>query len=135
MDPFQRSQKNQRGYTLNFDLTQFETVRPLHLDVPVFVYLKDSRTVQRKLLKLKEENQTYSLTFNQEPVRLDVDPHFDVMRILDRKEVPSSLSQIFSSNKWTVVLPQASPNYAQYKKFAETWSTMYSRQRNRNITR
>jgi hypothetical protein len=123
-----RLQKNQGQYTLNFDLTQFDTDRFLHLDIPVFVYLEDSRTVQRKLLELKEENQTYSLTFDQEPVRLDIDPHFDVMRFLDRKEVPSTLSQIFSSNKWTIVLPQSSPNYTKYKKLAETWSKMYSRQ-------
>jgi hypothetical protein len=43
------------------------------------------------------------------PLRLDIDPEFDVFRRLNRAEVPPALSQLFGSKRVLVILPAAAP--------------------------
>jgi hypothetical protein len=55
------------------------------------------------------------------PVRIEVDPHFDVFRRLDKAEVPPSLSQLFGTSEGMIILPENSSLIEQYKILAETW--------------
>ena len=52
---------------------------------------------------------------------IEIDPQFNIMRRLDRKEVPSSLSQVFGETKLTIIVPANSKNNAAYNKMANTW--------------
>jgi len=58
------------------------------------------------------------------PLRVDVDPEFDVMRRLDPFEVPPALSTVFGSQNPLFVLPGEAPaeEQAAWKQLAADWS-------------
>ena len=118
--------KKKEIYTLNFQITQSYQNKPYELNIPVYVYFKNNLTVERKVLYLSEPGHSYSLNFTDEPVRIDIDPLFDVMRRVNRDEVPPTFSQILGSNKWTIILPKSSKDYFHYKNLAISWSRIYS---------
>ncbi len=121
--------KKKKGqYILKFNISQAGTSKPFLLNIPVFVYLSNSKTVERKVLQLNTHLQSYTLTYTEEPIRIDIDPMFDIMRILNPQEVPPTLSQILGSDKWTVILPKSSKAYFYYKNLAISWSNMYKQQ-------
>lgn len=121
--------KTKRGkYVISFELTQEGTEKPFELDVPIYIFLKGSNVVERQILSLTQSTQKYSLTFPEIPVRVDVDPLFDVMRLVDPKEVPPTLSQILGSKKWTIILPKESKSYFYYKNLAISWIKLYEKQ-------
>jgi aminopeptidase N len=58
------------------------------------------------------------------PLRVDVDPEFDVMRRLDPFEVPPALSTVFGSQDPLFVLPGDAPEeeLAAWRQLAEDWA-------------
>ncbi|MCB2196929.1 MAG: hypothetical protein KQH79_13795 [Bacteroidetes bacterium] len=118
--------KKKGAYNLRLDLSQSGTSNPFQLNIPVFIYLNNSKTVVRKVLNLNNRKQSYTLNFSEEPVRIDIDPMFDVMRRLNVQEVPPTLSQIMGSDQWTIILPKSSKDYFYYKNLAISWKRMYS---------
>lgn len=119
--------KKKKGqYILNIKLSQLGTTKPYVLDIPVYIYLNNNKKVERKVLQLNNLEKSYSLSFANEPIRIDIDPMFDVMRNLDSQEVPPTLSQILGSKKWTIILPKSSKAYFHYKNLAISWTNMYS---------
>ncbi len=58
------------------------------------------------------------------PLRLDVDPEFDVMRRLDPLEVPPALSTIFGTERPLYVLPSAADEaeLEAWRELATTWA-------------
>jgi hypothetical protein len=62
--------------------------------------------------------------FQNRPIAIDVDPQFDVFRKLDRNEIPPSLSQVFGSDKITIVLPGDEEDNVlkAYEKLAQSWA-------------
>lgn len=123
-----KRKKKKDKYIISFELSQKGTEKPFILDVPIYIYLKGSNIVERSVLKLTESTQKYSLTFTEIPVRIDIDPMFDVMRIVDSEEVPPTLSQILGSKRWTIILPKKSKSYYYYKNLAISWIEMYEKQ-------
>jgi hypothetical protein len=123
-----QQKRKKEKYTISFELTQKGTERPFSLDIPIYVYLKGSNVVERRILSLTQWAQKYSLTFLEVPIRIDVDPRFDVMRIVDPMEAPPTLSQILGSKKWTIILPKQSKAYFYYKNLAINWIKMYEKQ-------
>jgi hypothetical protein len=57
------------------------------------------------------------------PVRLDVDPEFDVFRTLDHAETPPAISQVFGAEEVLVVLPSTAPGSIRlgYQELAKGW--------------
>jgi len=70
---------------------------------------------------LKKREQVYSFNFDQKPLKIEIDPQFNIMRRLDRKEVPASLSQVFGAKRSTLILPASSKYSSAYKEMANTW--------------
>jgi len=59
-------------------------------------------TMDQKRLELQ-------LTVPGRPVRIDVDPEFDLFRKLDRDETPAALTQALGARDMLVLLPSAAP--------------------------
>ncbi len=55
------------------------------------------------------------------PLRVDVDPGFDLFRRLDRNEIPPAISQAFGAEKALVLLPSSAPAHlgSAYRTLAE----------------
>jgi hypothetical protein len=70
---------------------------------------------------MNQRESHYDFNFGQRPLKLSIDPQFQLMRTLDRSEVPSTLSQIFGARKAMLILPKESPMLEEYKALADMW--------------
>ena len=110
------------AYTLSFDLSQVQDEAPFALSVPAFVYFKYE--IKEVVLPLDTRQKHFELSFDEAPLRLDIDPQFKVMRRLDALEIPPALSKVFGAESVLIVLPQQAPAslMAGYEKLAQTWA-------------
>ncbi len=111
-------------YTVRLQLEQRQEGQPFPVTVPVAITLEgrdeplwhEAGTCDRQCL--------LEIPCPARPLRLDVDPSFDVMRRLDPLEVPPALSTIFGSDGPLYVLPSAaSPTeLAAWRELATAWA-------------
>jgi len=79
-----------KEYVLSFKLKQVQAGEAFHLSVPIAIYLEGSEEVFQTMESLTEGIAGYSFKFKKRPLKISIDPQFDVMRLLDRSEVPGS---------------------------------------------
>jgi hypothetical protein len=120
------SEKVEDGFQLNFSLTQNQDEDVFFMDIPVAVYMRDK--VELITVRSDKRSCSYNFIYPSEPVKIEVDPQFDVFRRLDKAEVPPSLSQLFGSSDGMIILPQNSPLKEEYKSLAETWKRTQEKQ-------
>ena len=111
--------KTGEHFELEFTLSQIQKEDIFFLNIPVAIYFEDD--VELKNVELNERSVTLKYKFRKQPLKIEVDPRFDVFRRLDKAEVPPSLSQIFGAKEGIIVLPNNSPFSKEYLKLAETW--------------
>ena len=112
-------------FQLKFELIQTQPGTPYKLSIPAAVYLDGEENVKLIHLDMTEKSQSYAYTFSQKPLRIDIDPYFDVFRRLASEEIPPSLSNLLGSDSILIVLPEkdAAGNKAHYEKLAKTWAS------------
>ncbi|RLD83656.1 MAG: signal protein PDZ, partial [Bacteroidetes bacterium] len=115
------SNVSSNGNKLHFKLKQTQNEKVFNIKVPVAIYTEGSSEVVWKSVAMNKKEQKFTFDLVQKPLRVEVDPQFNIMRRLDRKEVPSSLSQVFGETKSTIIVPANSKSKAAYQKMAETW--------------
>jgi len=108
-------------YELSFTLNQTQSEDVFVLNIPVAVYLEANEEVIWKDIEMKKVEQHYSFSFDQKPLKVAIDPQFNIMRRLDRKEVPASLSQVFGAKESVIIIPSKGEHQAAYKELANTW--------------
>jgi hypothetical protein len=93
------------------------------LDVPVALTLPSSKLAVRRTVRLAERTQTIAIPVDEAPLRVDVDPEWDVFRRLDPAEVPPALSGFLGAPARTIVLPAAAPPALRqaYAALAQAW--------------
>ncbi|MBC8489688.1 MAG: hypothetical protein H8D45_27020 [Bacteroidetes bacterium] len=106
-------------FDLEFTLSQIQKEDIFLLNIPVAIYFEDE--VELKNVDLNKRSVTYNYKFQKQPLKIEVDPQFDVFRRLDKAEVPPSLSQVFGNREGMIVLPKNSSLSEEYSKLAETW--------------
>ncbi len=106
---------------VSFTLTQTQNEDVFNLNVPIAFYVEGSSEVIWKTVSMNTKAQNYSFNFNQKPLKIEVDPQFNIMRRLDRKEVPASLSQVYGSTESTLIIPASGERKEAYKELANTW--------------
>ncbi len=108
-------------YEIDFTLSQNQKEDLFDLRIPIAVYLENDNEVGLETIKFKERTRNYKLSFDKRPVRITVDPMFDVFRRLGLDEVPTTLSQAFGSRDAVLVLPKKSKSIKEYKAMADMW--------------
>jgi hypothetical protein len=75
------------------------------------------------VVDLADKQTTLKLKLPARPLRLTLDPEFDVFRRLDRNEIPPAISQAMGAGKVMIVLPSAAPGplHAAYAALATAW--------------
>jgi Peptidase family M1 domain len=109
------------SYLLEATLRQRQPGWPYSLSVPVAVTLAGAPAARVVVVPMRGRAQKLTQAFNRRPLRLDVDPCYDIFRRLARTEIPPALSQVFGADRLTVVLPANAPPERQtaYQMFAE----------------
>lgn len=119
------SVRNDNGvFRLSYRLSQIQKGDTFTVAVPVGVHLKGKTEPFMQRVELRSPEQNYEMTFDSEPVLIEVDPLFDVFRRLHQNEIPPALSQIFGSRKVMIILPAgaADDKLAAYTRLANTWA-------------
>ncbi|MFZ5863893.1 MAG: M1 family metallopeptidase [Nitrospirota bacterium] len=102
-------------------LEQTQPGAAYRLRVPVAVTLEGREDAYQTVVRLDTKRLGVELVVPGRPVRLDVDPEFDLFRRLDRAELPPALSQLFGAPRVAVIVPAAAPAElrAGYQRLAE----------------
>jgi hypothetical protein len=97
------------------------------LRVPVAVTLEGRDEAYQTTFRLDTKQLGLEIQVPGRPLRLDVDPEFDLFRRLDRNEIPPALSQMFGAGKVLALLPAAAEASLRegYRQLAESWKATH----------
>ncbi len=109
------------SYVLTAIIQQTQPGPAYDLQIPIVVHTERG-TVETKA-EMQDKQLKLALPLLNPPLRLDIDPEFDLIRRLNRDEIPASLSQAFGADKVLILLPAEADKdlMAGYRKLAEAW--------------
>ncbi|MCK4677399.1 MAG: M20/M25/M40 family metallo-hydrolase, partial [Bacteroidales bacterium] len=108
-------------YRINISLEQKQEHEVFNVDIPINIATE--KGVEAFVFNMDKKEQDYQITLDSKPLKLVVDPQYDVFRILNPAEVPPTLSKIWASKNNLIVLPgNASKEQKEINnKFATQW--------------
>ena len=111
------------GYVLHAIVEQTQPGAAFPLNLPLAVHLQGVENAHQTTVRMADKRLELSLRLPARPLRLDVDPEFDIFRRLDRAEIPPALSQVFGAEKILILIPAAAPAPLRqaYERLAQTW--------------
>jgi hypothetical protein len=109
------------GYEVTGTLEQTQAGAPLALDVPLVV--QTAGAPARASVRMDAARAEFAVAAEAVPLALHADPSFDVFRLLDPRETPASIGQIFGEPRILAVLPAQAPaaEQAAYRALVESW--------------
>lgn len=110
--------KENDKYILTAIIQQMQQETLFHLRVPVAVTLKGQEAAYQTVLSINENRAEIKLGLPSKPLRIDIDPEFDLFRRLSRDEMPPAITQALGSKKMLILLP-ASADKARLKAYQE----------------
>lgn len=116
-----KTERTGNGYVIRGDLTQQGV--PWSMHVPASVRTASGESAH--LIAVSGARTTFELRANEAPLLLEVDPEFDVFRVLDARETAPSLGQIFGEPEILAVLPASAPSAEQdaYRAMLKSWES------------
>jgi hypothetical protein len=110
-------------YLLTAIIEQLQPGKAYQLELPLVIYLKGVDKVYQTRISMPEKIYHLKLSLPARPLRLDVDPQFDLFRRLHRNEIPPALSQAFGAERALAVLPSQAPAAVRegYAALARLW--------------
>jgi hypothetical protein len=92
-------------------------------EVEVPVVISTTGTVERRVVRTTGRSTAFEVKTSDVPTALAVDPQFDVFRLLDPRETPPSIGQIFGEPEILAVLPSAADAAVldAYRQLVEGW--------------
>jgi len=116
------------GFRLDFSILQDGPI--FDLDVPVAVTREGAALAEWHRVRVNDRSARVSLTLPSRPLRLDIDPAYDVLRHLDISEQPPALNRLFGGETWLILPDDAAPGeQAAWQAMAERWQDRYPRLR------
>ncbi len=111
-------------FQLNATLTQRQPGTPFQLAIPLMVFLEGQREPHTETVLMNSSQVDISLAFKRRPLRIEVDPMFDLFRRLDDKEIPAALSQGFGAEQVLMLLPSKADKALlnEYRNMANAWA-------------
>jgi hypothetical protein len=112
------------GWVVEGTLTQTQSGDPFSKAVPMTITVEEGRPPVETTLELSGRSIRFSIPVPGKPLRIDVDPFFDLFRRLDPRETPPALTRAFGSERAVVLLPTgAEPAQREaYRALAEAWA-------------
>jgi Peptidase family M1 domain len=92
-------------YFVTITIKQVQPGKIYRLHIPVAVTLEGRDRAFQTFIDMSKRDQGMTVAVPARPLRLDVDPEFDLFRRLDRDEIPPAISQALGAKKMLVILP------------------------------
>jgi len=114
--------KKKNEYHLQFTLKQLQKEDAFTLEVPVAILFSKNVITEKVTMTGKEQKCEFS--FKENPLVVQVDPQFALMRKLNYNEIPPSLSKIFGAEDLLILLPSkaSKEKLESYQALAKIWS-------------
>ena len=115
----------ERPFTLAVHLRQSQDGEPFPITVPMVVTVEDGdEPLWVEAGSCGDRDCMVEVTSEHRPLRLDVDPAFDVMRRLDPLEVPPALTTLMGADAPLFVLPSRASEAERtaWRELAATWA-------------
>jgi len=115
--------KKGEQYQLNASLSQQQSGTLFQLQIPLMIYLEGESEPHIERVSMDSSQFDVAFTFDARPLRIEVDPMFDLFRRLDNREIPAALSQGFGAERVLMLLPSKAdqPLLDEYRVMAEAW--------------
>lgn len=116
-------QPRHQGYRITGRLTQTQPDAPFPLSAPILVHQQEGDPVGQRIA-MDGGSEDFELLVPSRPIRLAVDPSFDVFRQLVDGESPPTLSNLFGADKGLILLPSAATGRLAdgYSQLAAAWA-------------
>lgn len=105
-------------------LEQTQKADAFQVDVPIAV--ATSKGLETIVVNMKDKKQDFAFDLSNAPLKLAVDPQYDVFRILDPMEVPPTWSKVLASKENLVILPSKADDRKKqlYQDFIRQWEAV-----------
>jgi hypothetical protein len=119
----QEVQEADGGYLITGSLVQGQQAEFFELEIPVAVLTENGADLA--MVRTTGKETSFSLQADSRPLAIQADPQFDVFRLLDAREIPPSIGQIFGEPEILAVLPSAESDavLAAYRELVEGWQS------------
>jgi hypothetical protein len=97
---------------------------PYPLTLPLRFTTRDGQHITR-YVELKKGREEVAVTLPEEPLSLEIDPDYDLFRILSDGETPPTLGTLLGDRDGIIVLPAGTESRAVYRPLAEMLSREY----------
>jgi hypothetical protein len=111
------------GYSITAVIEQVQNGPHYHLKLPIAVHMQGIATPYQSTITVNSKRHVLNLDLPARPLRLDIDPEFDIFRRLERNEIPPAISQAFGAERALIVLPAdaASEIRQGYSDLVRSW--------------
>ncbi|MCK5376694.1 MAG: M20/M25/M40 family metallo-hydrolase, partial [Acidobacteria bacterium] len=111
------------GFRLRAVIEQTQDAPPYALRVPVAVQVEGREQAILREVVMDGRERQLELDLPARPLRLAVDPAFDLFRRLHREEIPPAISQALGGEAVLMVLPSAAPEPVReaYVELVQSW--------------
>jgi hypothetical protein len=111
-------------YVLKLELVQSQNDNAFKLFIPLWIQTDSGNMPLVKNIHMQHKRQEFRIPLDDRPIRIAVDPRFDVLRHLHDSEIPSSLGQLFGADEGLIVLSTLEqPAISKaYRDLASKWS-------------
>jgi aminopeptidase N len=125
-----RAEKQGDGYRLTFVIEQRQPGAAYTLQLPVAVHMEGMAQAYQAVITTRQRSEQLQLDLPARPLRLDIDPGFDVFRRLQHNEIPPAVSQAMGAGKVLLVLPgqAGAPLRDAYQALAASWQADHPEQ-------
>ena len=106
---------------VSFTLKQIQKDDVFYLDVPVAIVTENG--IKYETVQMNDKIASFNISLTEKPLKIMIDPQFDLFRILDPRETPPTLTKAFGAKKTLLVLPdENNKHYQWYKDFSAVWT-------------
>jgi len=91
-------------YRVNITIKQVQKSEPFNIDLPINIVTE--KGIKSFAYNMNTREQNIQISLDSKPLKLVVDPQYDVFRILNPNEVPPTLSKIWGSKNNLIILPK-----------------------------
>jgi hypothetical protein len=101
--------------------------RPFSFDLPILITLEGESPARRESARVDAASVELVYRLPARPLRVDLDPEYDLLRELDPTEQPPALNRLFGGAGTWLVVPRAAPPAmrAAWAELAAAWQRRY----------
>ncbi len=116
-------------YRIYISIEQKQDDDVFDIDIPINIATEEG--IETFVFNMDKKEQDYQISLDSKPLKLAIDPQYDIFRILNPSEVPPTLSKIWGSQNNLIVLPGNTSK--EQKEIYNTFATQWKESDNANF--